>query len=191
MDIQHLVDRLEDLIDEGRHMPFSKYTLIDEERALEIIDQMRISIPEEIEKANRIMAQRDRVLAQANEEAARILQVARQKGDEMLDQEVSVQAALNRAANIIEQARQHAAQITGEADTYVRDVLGRLEQQLLKSLNTVRNGINELNRTPTPAPAVDENGATAPSAAIDTAPPQFAPRQQAEISLKRGGSVEQ
>jgi hypothetical protein len=41
MDIQHLVDRLEDLIDEGRHMPFSKFTMIDEER--------------------------DRVLAQANE----------------------------------------------------------------------------------------------------------------------------
>ena len=52
MDIQHLVDRLEDLIDEGRHMPFSKFTMIDEERALELIDQMRISIPEEIEKAH-------------------------------------------------------------------------------------------------------------------------------------------
>jgi len=58
MDIQHLVDRLEDLVDEGRHMPFSKFTMIDEERALELIDQMRISIPEEIEKASRVLAQR-------------------------------------------------------------------------------------------------------------------------------------
>jgi len=55
MDIQHLVDRLEDLIDEGRHVPFSKFTLIDEERALEIIDQMRISVPEQIEKASRLI----------------------------------------------------------------------------------------------------------------------------------------
>src|SRR5215213_7732014 len=102
MDIQHLVDRLEDLIDEGRHMPFSKFTLIDEERALEIIDQMRISIPEEIEKAARIITQRDRVLAQANEEAARILQMARQKGEQMLDQESSVQAAAQRAQMILE-----------------------------------------------------------------------------------------
>ncbi|NJK71982.1 MAG: ATP synthase F0 subunit B, partial [Synechococcaceae cyanobacterium SM2_3_60] len=122
MDIQHLVDRLEDLIDEGRHLPFSKFTVIDEERALEIIDQMRISIPEEIEKAARILGQRDRVLAQANEEAARLLQQARLKGDEMLDQEVSVQAAHNRAANVIEQARQQAAQIKAEADQYVLQV---------------------------------------------------------------------
>ena len=62
MDIQHLVDRLEDLIDEGRHLPMTKMTVIDEERALEIIDQMRISIPEEIEKASRVMSQRDRLM---------------------------------------------------------------------------------------------------------------------------------
>jgi len=51
MDIQHLVDRLEDLIDEGFHWPFTRFTMIDEERALEIIDQMRISVPEQIEKS--------------------------------------------------------------------------------------------------------------------------------------------
>ncbi len=144
MDIQHLVDRLEDLIDEGRHMPFSKYTMIDEERALEIIDQMRISIPEEIEKAARVIAQKDRILAQANEEAARILQMARQKGQEQLDQDTSVQAARQRAQAIIEQAKQDAARIASEADEYVVQVLRELEQRLQRSINEVRNGINEV-----------------------------------------------
>src|SRR6185369_9557128 len=119
MYIQHLVDRLEDLIDEGRHMPFSKYTMIDEERALEIIDQMRISIPEEIEKAARVLAQRDRVLAQANEEAARIIQQAHSRSEQLVDREAMVQAAQGRAANIIEQARQEADVIMVEADKYV------------------------------------------------------------------------
>ncbi len=145
MDIQHLVDRLEDLIDEGRHMPFSKFTMIDEERALELIDQMRISIPEEIEKASRVLAQRDRILAQANEEAARIIQAAREQGVQLLDREATVQAAQSRAANIVEQAKQEAEAITAEADKYVLDTLGRLEQQLAKALGVVRNGINEVN----------------------------------------------
>jgi len=145
MDIQHLVDRLEDLIDEGRHMPFSKFTMIDEERALEIIDQMRISIPEEIEKAARVLAQRDRILAQANEEAARIIQAAREQGIQMLDREATVQAAQSRAVNVVEQARQEAEVITREADQYVLDTLARLEQQLSKALGVVRNGINEVN----------------------------------------------
>lgn len=186
MDIQHLVDRLEDLIDEGRHMPFSKYTMIDEERALEIIDQMRISIPEEIEKAARIIAQRDRVLAQANEEAARLLQQARQKGEEMLDQEVSVQAAQNRAANIIEEGRQKAAQIMAEADNYVLQVLSRLEQQLTKNLNTVRNGINEVTR-----PAMTNYGQETYLESAEGTPAQLPSHRQIGVSLKRADEVEQ
>lgn len=185
MDIQHLVDRLEDLIDEGRHLPFSKFTVIDEERALEIIDQMRISVPEEIEKAARILAQRDRILAQASEEAARVIQQARLKGDEMLDQEVSVQAAHNRAANVIEQARQQATQIKAEADQYVLQVLSRLEQQLVKNLNVVRNGINEVNQ---PNGQLHYEQEEAPAGSYPA--PVARPMPQMEVSLKRPDEVE-
>ena len=202
MDIQHLVDRLEDLIDEGRHMPFSKYTMIDEERALEIIDQMRISIPEEIEKSSRILATRDRVLAQANEEAARVIQLARQKGETLIEQEPTVQAARNRAAHIIEQARVEAEAIVAEADKYVLDELMRLEQHLVKTLSIVRNGIREVNQSinqPAEAPAqVEAPAAYQPPAKAPTsayAPPvqqpqqtQYAPRETVDVDVSAGGS---
>ena len=146
MDIQHLIDRLEELIDEGRHIPLSRYTLIDEERALEIIDQMRISIPGEIEKANRVLMQRERLLAQAKEEAARIVQLAREKSEALVDGDAITQAAQSRAANIIEQARQEAERIYAEADEYVLDVLNELESQLIRTLTVVRNGINKVTQ---------------------------------------------
>jgi hypothetical protein len=146
MDIQHLVDRLEDLIDEGRHIPMTKMTVVDEERALEIIDQMRISVPEEIEKASRIINQRDRLMAQANEEAARLVDLAREKSDSLIQRDAVVQAAQNRAANIIEQARQDAEAIRADADNYVLEVLNELEGHLLKTLTVVRNGINKIQQ---------------------------------------------
>jgi cell division septum initiation protein DivIVA len=146
MDILHLVDRLEDLIDEGRHIPLSKYTMIDEERALEIIDQMRISIPEEIEKATRIIQQRDRLMAQANEEAARMVELAKEKGDTMVSRESIAQAAQGRAAGIIEMARREAETMQVDADNYVMEVLGDLESHLIRSLTVVRNGINSVNQ---------------------------------------------
>lgn len=146
MDIQHLVDRLEDLIDDGRHLFGTKYTMVDEERALELIDQMRISIPEEIEKAARVIAQRDRILAEAHEEAARIVQENRMKAETMLDEDATVRAAQARAENIREQARQEAHRITSEADTYVMSLLSQLEQQLVGDLNQVRNGITALQQ---------------------------------------------
>lgn len=174
MDIQHLVDRLEDLIDEGRHVPLSKLTMIDEERALEIIDQMRISIPEEIEKAARVLSQRDRILAQANEEAARLVQIARERGDQLIDREALVQAAQNRAANIIEAARQEAEGITDDADNYVIESLSKLEQQLNSLLTIVRNGINEVNATE-PAADFEAPAASAPQT-------QFAPVMRETVS---------
>jgi hypothetical protein len=144
MDIQHLVDRLEDLIDEGRHMPFSRFTVIDEERALEIIDQMRISVPEQIEKASRLINQRDRLLAQANEEATRVLNLARERSDELTTRDAIVQTAQSRAQNVIAQARREAESIRAEADGYVLDVLKELENQLMHNLTVVRNGIAKI-----------------------------------------------
>jgi DNA repair exonuclease SbcCD ATPase subunit len=141
MDIQHLVDRLEDLIDEGRHVPFSKFTLIDEERALEIIDQMRISVPDQIEKASRLINQRDRLLAQANEEATRMLELAREKSEDLIRRDSITQAAQARANNILEQARREAEAIRADADQYVLDVLRELEAQLIQNLTVARNGI--------------------------------------------------
>lgn len=146
MDIQHLVDRLEDLIDEGRHWPMTKYTMIDEERTLEIIDQMRISIPEQIEKATRIVNQRDRLIAQANEEATRMVELARKKSEELVDRDAIVQTAKHRADNIIRQANVSAEQIRDEADVYVMQVLKELEGQLLRTLTIVRNGISKVNQ---------------------------------------------
>jgi len=144
MDIQHLVDRLEDLIDEGRHFPFSRFTVIDEERALEVIDQMRISVPEQVEKASRLINQRDRLLAQANEEATRVLNLARERSEELTTRDAIVQTAQNRAQNIIAQARREAESIRSEADGYVLEVLKELENQLMLNLTVVRNGIAKI-----------------------------------------------
>ena len=65
MDILHLVDRLEELFNESRPIPLTHNVIVDEDRMLEIIDQMRISIPDEVKNAEQIISQRDRVLAQA------------------------------------------------------------------------------------------------------------------------------
>ncbi|MDX2159715.1 MAG: hypothetical protein SF162_00180 [bacterium] len=196
MDIQHLVDRLEDLIDEGRHVPFSKFTLIDEERALEIIDQMRISIPEEIEKAARVLAQRDRILAQANEEAGRLVQMARERGDQLIDKEALVQLARSKSEKIIEAANQEADNITDEADQYVMESLNDLERRLSKMLNEIRAGISEMMKdggiaakpasaaAPAPMPQAAQTPAAPPAASTPAPFIQLPQRQSVEVGAR-------
>jgi len=77
-------------------------------------------------------------------QAARVVDLAREKSDGLIQRDAVVQAAQNRAANIIEQARQDAEAIRSDADNYVLDVLNGLEAHLLKTLTVVRNGINKI-----------------------------------------------
>ncbi len=144
MDILHLVDRLEELFNESRSFPFTHSVMVDEERILDIIDQMRVSIPEEIKKSQQLLAQRDRIIAQAKEEADRTLAIAREKSEQMLDRDAIVDAARARAEQIMEQARVDNEKTKREADEYVLQTLTGLEAEMDRILAQVRNGIRTL-----------------------------------------------
>ncbi len=144
MDILHLVDRLEDMINNSRAIPLTRNVVIDEDRFIEIIDQMRISIPDEIKKAQQLLSQRDRVLAQAQEEANRTIQLAKQKAEEYAGRDAIVEAAQTRAEQIIAQSRIEAENIRADADDYVLEALGSIEAELGRLLNQTRNGIAAL-----------------------------------------------
>ncbi len=144
MDILELVDRLEELFNESRAIPFTHNVVVDEDRMLDIIDQMRTTIPNEVREARKVLSQRDRILAQAKEEAQRTIQLAQHQKEEMLRQHALVEDAQAYADEIIAQARQEAESIRQEADAYA---LGQLEQmaiQLERMLQEVNNGIEVL-----------------------------------------------
>ena len=141
MDILQLIDRLEELFNDAKAVPFTHNVIVDEDKMLELIDQMRIAIPEEVKKAQQVMAQRDRVMAQAQEEANRTLQIAREKADQMLQKDMIMQEAQRRADQIISQGRAEADSTRADADNYVVDTLMQLQEQIAKISNQVSNGI--------------------------------------------------
>jgi cell division septum initiation protein DivIVA len=144
MDIQHLVDRLEELFNESRPIWLTHSVIVDEDRMLDLIDQMRVSIPEEVKKAQQILNQRDRLLAQAQEESNRTLSLAREKSDQFVERDAIVNAAQARAEQIIAQARIEAEQTRRDADDYVLETLTKLEVEMDRTMTQVRNGIRTL-----------------------------------------------
>lgn len=144
MDILHLVDRLEELFNESRPIWLTHSVIVDEDRMLDLIDQMRVSIPEEIKKSQQVLTQRDRILAQAQEEANRTVSLAREKSDQVVERDSIVSAAQARAEQIIAQARVEAEATKRDADEYVMESLTRLEMEMDRALTQVRNGIRTL-----------------------------------------------
>lgn len=141
MDILHLIDRLEELFNESRPIWFTHSVIMDEDRLLDLIDQMRVAIPEEIKKSQQMLAQKDRMLAQAQEEANRTIALAREKADKMADKDPITQAAQARADQIIAQTRLECDQIRRDADDYVLHTLQEMQAEIEKIGNQVKNGI--------------------------------------------------
>ncbi len=144
MDILHLVDRLEELFNNSKPIPLSRNVVVDENAFMDIIDQMRISIPDEIKKAQQVIAQKDRILAQAQEEANRTVSIAREKSERMVEKSDVYQSAQSKADDIVRQAKLDAEQSQHDADRYVVDTLASLERELKRILAQVENGINSL-----------------------------------------------
>jgi hypothetical protein len=158
MDILHLVDRLEELFNESRPIPFTHNVIVDEDRMLDLIDQMRVAIPDEMKKAQQVMSQRDRILAQAQEEANRTLSLAREKSEQLMERDSLAQAARIRADEIEAQAEREADKTKREADNYVIDTLSRIEYELERLLNQARNGIYALQEVSKNAESPESEG---------------------------------
>ena len=145
MDILNLVNKLEELFSQGRSLPFTHNVVINEDQMIDLIDQMRISIPEEIKRSQQILAQRDRILAQAKDEHDRMIEIANEKREQLISShEVSIEAQ-NRAKQIISQAQTEAEVIKQEADKYALESLKKLEIEMERSITQVRNGIKALD----------------------------------------------
>lgn len=126
---------MEDALAEGRRVPFSGRLLVDEERLLDIIDRMRVAVPEELKQARRVIQEQDRLISEAQ---ARVQQALSERG--LLD---AVEAERQR---LLEQAEMEAAQVRAGADEYARQVLEELDERLVKMITSVRNGLTTLSQ---------------------------------------------
>jgi vacuolar-type H+-ATPase subunit H len=150
-----LVDQLEELVSTGRRVPFTAGVVVNEDEVLELIDRTRLGLPDELTQARHLLEDQRRVLDEAEEEAERILSRAETEAARLVDEaharasvmvgdhEIAEQARLHAAA-LLAEAEERAARTCAEADAYAREVMVRLEDQLMRAATTVRKGIEAL-----------------------------------------------
>ncbi|HET9224710.1 MAG TPA: hypothetical protein VFO07_19510 [Roseiflexaceae bacterium] len=135
IELDDLIDELEDALAEGRRVPFSGRLMVDEERILDIIDRMRVAVPEELKQARRVIGEQERLLSEAR---AQVQQAMEEQG--LL---AAVEAERTR---LLDEAARDAQGIRAGADDYARQVLEELEQRLARLSASVQNGLKELRQ---------------------------------------------
>jgi hypothetical protein len=145
IDIIFLVERLEALIANGRKLPLTNNVVVDQAGALDLIDQLRVAVPEEVRAAKRINSEGERILEKSQEEADQILARAQEQAAFLIEERGLLLAAQDESRRILDQAEADGAEVRRGADEYAAAVLIGLEGDIVRTLQSIKKGIQLLN----------------------------------------------
>lgn len=139
-----LVDKLEDLVAEGKKVPLTSSVMVNEQRIYDIIDEIRASFPDEIKQARWIVKERQEMLDEAEKDANKLVEDAREKAEAMAAETEVVRLAEDQAHRLIDDARNKEREIRLGAEDYADEMLANLEVNLGKLLTAVQRGRDRL-----------------------------------------------
>ncbi len=133
--------------------------VLDQATVLELIDQLRVAVPDEVRQARRITEEAGRITERAREEGDAIVGRAQGQAAQMLEERELVRAAQQRAGEILDHAQAEAQEVRRGADEYAAGVLIRLEGECIKALTSIKRGIDMLDERHRPARDNGRSGA--------------------------------
>ncbi|PWM41159.1 MAG: hypothetical protein DBX52_02055 [Clostridiales bacterium] len=134
MKVEEILVAMEDLLEDAWNLPMSGgKRVVSTEELLELITDLRASLPEEIRRGNEILAKKDRIILQGRDEAELTLKAARAKADKLVSEEAVYREAQEKAQEIIATAQKSARELKNATVEYCETILARTAESLSKS----------------------------------------------------------
>lgn len=148
MEIFKLLDEIDTLVSESSKVPLSGKAMVDKRELLELIDEIRIKLPEELKQAEWIKEERQRILAEAQTDADTMVKEVQVHIESMVDQHEIVTEAEKRGEEILKRAQMSAKEVRIGAREYADNILSGVEENLKQIGERVNNTIEmlEVNR---------------------------------------------
>jgi cell division septum initiation protein DivIVA len=139
MNIEEILNNMDEMLDKAWSLPMTGgRCVVDAEKIRDLIDDIRINLPNEIKQAKSIVADRGEILNAARREGESIIRKAEERSKSLIAQEEVVKAAQTRASDIMSQAQLQSREIRQAAFNFSDGVLRSTEETMTKSLNDVR-----------------------------------------------------
>lgn len=142
-DVLELLDILYGMVTEAWGVPLGNdKCIIEREKAIEIINDIKASLPSSIAEAKRLVAARDEFIGNAKREAEALRKAAEEKAKVMVEEQEIVRVAKARSAEMINAAETKSRELRRVASDYVDDIMRQTEESLTASLQTIRTAHN-------------------------------------------------
>jgi vacuolar-type H+-ATPase subunit H len=143
-EIMQLVDDFEQIVNAAVRVPMTARVMLDERRCLDLLDQMRVLVPEEIRQARRIQQDRERTLQEALEQSEKLTRQAEDRAERLVRENGLLRQAEQAAAERAMAAQQQARQRREGADQYAADMLTRLAHLVAYDVQEVEGGLESI-----------------------------------------------
>lgn len=139
MEGMEMLDQLEDIIENSHNMPIVGKALVDKDELLDLIQELRLKIPDDLKQAKWIKGERQRILLEAQKEATAIIKSAEDKIISMINENEITKKANEAAEEIVKNANNRAREIRNATKQYLDDALADSEMVLERTLATLRD----------------------------------------------------
>ena len=144
MEIFTLLERLEEILEAGTKVPFSSKVMVDVEELREVLEDIRLKLPDELKQAKWVKEERQRIMSDAEVQAENLMKEAENKIISMVDEHVITKQALDQKEEILESANKLSQEIRIGTKEYADSVLGKVEEVLRETMQIVHENRKEL-----------------------------------------------
>lgn len=143
VEIIYLLDQLEEMVGVSKRVPFSTKVMVEEDQFLDLVEQLRIAIPNEVRQAQRVVRDRERIISEAQQEAARIVDASRSRAEYLVSENGVYKEALQRSEDVLIQLEERRKREMGEIDVYAMEQFNRVEEALRRSLTIMEQAVDD------------------------------------------------
>lgn len=137
--ILELVEMLYNMISEAWGVPLGNdKCLVDRDKALDLIEEIKNQLPAEIAEAKRLVSRRDEFIQSAKKEGESIRKMAEERARKLVDEQEIVRAARTRAEELVATAENRSREIHRAMNEYVDETLKGAEESVAQSLDVLR-----------------------------------------------------
>lgn len=140
MNALEIIDRIEELLDGSRRIPFSANIVVNGDEIYDLIEELRSIMPEEFKQSRWIVRERENMIEEAKNQAEKIINNAQEKAEVMVGETEIMKKASRKSEEMMSTIETRARTIRLEAEDYADEKLANLEAVLHKLLNSIEKG---------------------------------------------------
>ena len=146
MEIFSLLEKLEDVVENGWVVPLTGKTMVDKKEMIELLKEIRVMLPDEIKQAKWIKEERQRFLFEAQQEANNLLQEAENRISSMIEESEITRKSYEQANETIINAQKTAREIRDGSIVYADEILTKMEETLKEAYLEIHKNKEELKK---------------------------------------------